>query len=212
MPERDVAERYRLEQLLGSSRMSEVWAAQDLELGRPVAVKLLAPEADTSRFEREARAVAALAHQNIIGVFDYGETGRRPFLVFEYVGGGTLEERLGDHRRLPDEETLAIAREIAAGLAHAHSHGVVHRDLKPANVLFDDEGRAKLGDFGVARLADESTLTEAGSLIGTAAYLSPEQAAGARPARRATSTRSASSSTGCSRDGSLSSRTTSSSS
>jgi serine/threonine-protein kinase len=101
-------------------------------------------------------------------------------MVLEYVGGGTLEDRLRTNRPLPDDETLSIATGIATGLAHAHARGVVHRDLKPANVLFDDEGRPKLADFGIARLAArDGTLTEAGTVLGTAAYLSPEQATGA---------------------------------
>jgi serine/threonine-protein kinase len=174
--------RYRVEYVLGRSGMSEVYCAHDVELGRRVAVKLLAPDADSARFEREARAVASLAHPNVMQLYDYGEDEGRPYMVLEFVPGGTLEERLAaaKGRPLPDDETQAIAAGIAAGLAHAHARGVVHRDLKPANVLFDDEGRPKLGDFGIARMAArEGTLTEAGTVLGTAAYISPEQAAGA---------------------------------
>jgi serine/threonine protein kinase len=174
--------RYRLEYVLGRGGMSEVYCAHDLELGRRVALKLLAPDADSARFEREARAVASLAHPNVMQLYDYGEDNGRPFMVLEFVPGGTLEERLlaTNGKPLPDEETETIAAGVAAGLAHAHSRGVVHRDLKPANVLFDDDGRPKLGDFGIARLAaGEGTLTEAGTVLGTAAYISPEQAAGA---------------------------------
>jgi serine/threonine protein kinase len=176
-----IAGRYRLEELLGRSGMSEVWAATDSELGRRVALKLLAPNADTARFEREARAVAALAHPNVNQLYDYGEEDGRPFMVLEYLPGGTLEDRLrASGGPLPDAETEAIAADVARGLAHAHSRGVVHRDLKPTNVLFDEEGRAKLADFGIARLmVGEGTLTEAGTVLGTAAYLSPEQAMGA---------------------------------
>jgi serine/threonine-protein kinase len=160
--------------------MSEVWLATDLELGRRVALKLLAPNADTARFDREARAVASLGHPNITQLYDYGQQEGRPYMVLEYLPGGTLEDRLRDGRRLPDEDTWAIAAALAAGLAHAHSRDVVHRDLKPANVLFDEEGRAKLADFGIARMAaGEGTLTEAGTVLGTATYISPEQAAGA---------------------------------
>ena len=159
--------------------MSEVWHAEDLELGRAVAIKLLAPDADRARFEREARAVASLAHPNVMQLYDYGESEGRPYMVLEYVPGGTLEDRLRDGRPLPDDETYEIAAGIASGLAHAHARGVVHRDLKPANVLFDEEGRPKIADFGIARLAaGEGTLTEAGTLLGTAAYISPEQASG----------------------------------
>jgi eukaryotic-like serine/threonine-protein kinase len=179
MSETVIAGRYRLDEVLGRGGMSEVWRAEDLELGRLVAIKLLAQDADTARFEREARAVASLAHPNITQLYDYGEENGRPYIVLEYVPGGTLEERLREQKLLPDEETLGIAAGIAAGLAHAHARGVVHRDLKPANVLFDEEGRPKLADFGIARMAaGEGTLTEAGTVLGTAAYISPEQAMG----------------------------------
>jgi eukaryotic-like serine/threonine-protein kinase len=174
-----IAGRYRREELLGSGGMSEVWAAHDLELDRKVAVKLLAPGADRVRFEREARAAASLSHPNICQVFDYGEAEGRPYIVLEYLPGGTLEERLPPGRPLPEAEARRIAAELAAGLAHAHERGVVHRDLKPSNVLFGADGRARIADFGIARLDEEGTITEAGTVLGTAAYLSPEQAAGA---------------------------------
>src|SRR3954452_5924936 len=180
MPDTVIGGRYRLADVLGRGGMSEVWLAEDLELGRLVAIKLLAPDADNARFEREARAVASLAHPNITQLYDYGEDGGRPYIVLEYVPGGTLEERLRSGSPPADDETFGIAAGVAAGLAHAHARGVVHRDLKPANVLFDEEGRPKLADFGVARMAaGEGTLTEAGTVLGTAAYISPEQASGA---------------------------------
>jgi eukaryotic-like serine/threonine-protein kinase len=173
-----LAERYRLQDLLSTSEMAEVRTATDLVLERRVVVKLLAPDADRPRFEREAQAVAALAHPNIVQLFDYGEEAGRPYIVFEYLPGGSLEERLGSARRFPDEETARIGAEVAAGLAHAHARGVVHRDMKPGNVLFDLEGRAKIADFGIARIGGVNTITEAGVVLGTAAYISPEQAAG----------------------------------
>ena len=179
MPETLIAGRYRLDTLLGRGGMSEVWCATDLELGRRVAVKLLAPNEDNARFEREARAIAALAHPNVTQLYDYGESDGRPFMVLEYLPGGSLEELLQANGALPDENTRRIATEVSAGLAHAHARGLVHRDLKPSNVLFDDEGRAKLADFGIARMAaGDGTLTEAGTVMGTAAYISPEQASG----------------------------------
>src|SRR4051794_5888596 len=179
MPETVIAGRYRLVDLLGRGGMSEVWSAEDQELGRRVAIKLLAPNADTLRFEREARAFASLGHPNVTQLYDYGEEKDRPYMVLEYLSGGTLEDRLGSGKPLPDDETFAIAAGVAAGLAHAHGRGVVHRDLKPANVLFDEEGRPKIADFGIARMAaGEGTLTEAGTVLGTAAYISPEQASG----------------------------------
>jgi len=155
-----IAGRYRLLEQLGHGAMSTVWLAHDDELDRDVALKVLSPTADRARFEREARAVAALSHPNISGLYDYGESDGRPYMVLEYLPGGTLEDRLAGGRPLPDAETARYADEVAAGLAHAHAQGVVHRDLKPANVLFDSEGRAKIADFGIAP------------------YISPEQAAG----------------------------------
>jgi eukaryotic-like serine/threonine-protein kinase len=173
-----IAGRYRLEERLGAGGMSEVWSALDLELDRRVAVKLLAPHADRARFEHEARAVAALAHPNICALYGYGETEGRPFMVLEYLPGGSLEDLLALGRPLPDDETRTIAHDLAAGLAHAHERGLVHRDLKPSNVLFDSEARAKIADFGIARLGEPSGLTEVGTVLGTATTISPEQAAG----------------------------------
>src|SRR5438105_4907143 len=158
--------------------MSDVFLAEDLELGRRVALKLLGPNADPVRFEREARAAAALTHPNLNQLFDYGKVDGRPYMVLEYLPGGTLEDRLREGRPLPDEETRTIAAGLAAGLAHAHARGLVHRDLKPSNVLLDADGRPKIADFGIARMGDAGTLTEAGTVMGTAAYISPEQAAG----------------------------------
>jgi serine/threonine-protein kinase len=177
-PGDEVAGRYRLEELQGRGPMSEVWRAHDNTLDRTVAVKMLSPTADLERFRREAQAVAALAHENVMRVFDYGEDETGPFMALEWLPNGTLEERLA-RGPLPPEETRRVAEGIAAGLAHLHSRGLVHRDLKPANVLFDEEERPKLGDFGLARRAvGAGTLTDAGTVLGTAAYISPEQAAG----------------------------------
>jgi eukaryotic-like serine/threonine-protein kinase len=177
MAEQLLADRYQVEEDLGGT-MGEVYLATDVELGRQVVVKLLRPDAERERFEREARAAASLAHPNIVNLYTYGETEGRPYMVLEYLPGGSLEDRLVEGRLLPDAETESVSRDIAAGLAHAHARGLVHRDLKPANILFDDEDRAKIADFGIARIADAGTLTEAGTLVGTAAYMSPEQAQG----------------------------------
>jgi eukaryotic-like serine/threonine-protein kinase len=173
-----IAGRYRLDDRLGAGSTAEVWAATDLELDRTVALKLLARDADPVRFEREARAIAALAHPNICTLYDFGETGGRPFIVLEYLPGGSLDDRLAAGRPLPDDETERIARDLAAGLAHAHERGVVHRDLKPANVLFGAAGHAKIADFGLARLGNAAGPTSAGIVLGTAAYIAPEQVAG----------------------------------
>ena len=173
-----MAGRYRLDELQGHGPMSEVWRAHDTTLDRTVALKLLAPTAELDRFRREAQAVAALAHENVMRVYDYGEDEAGPFMALEWLPGGTLEERL-QSGPLPPAETRRIAEGMAAGLAHLHSRGLMHRDLKPANVMFDEEGRPKLGDLGLARhIAGAGTLTEAGTVLGTAAYISPEQATG----------------------------------
>ena len=174
-----IAGRYRLLEPLGRGAMSAVWLAEDEELARRVAVKMLAPTADRARFEREARAAAALSHPHIATLYDYGEAeDGRPYMVLEHLPGGSLEDRLAARAQLSDDETARIAGELAAGLAHAHERGLVHRDLKPANVLFDAEGRAKIADFGIARMTGTGTLTEAGTVLGTASYISPEQASG----------------------------------
>ena len=157
-----------------------MWEAEDLELGRRVAVKLLSRDADPVRFEREARSVASLAHPNVARVFDFGESEDGPYMVLELLPGGTLEDRVRDGRPLPDDETARIAAGIAAGLAHAHALGIVHRDLKPANILFDEEDRPRIADFGIARHSEGGTITEEGTILGTAATLAPEQAQGER--------------------------------
>lgn len=177
MDDQLIAGRYRLQNLLGTGGMSEVWSAVDEELDRTVAVKLLARDADPARFEREARAAAGLSHPNICALYDYGEDGGRRYMVLEYLPGGTLEDHL-QKGPIGDAEAHRLAREIAAGLGHAHDRGLVHRDLKPSNILFDGEGRAKIADFGIAFVPAATGLTAAGTILGTASYLSPEQAAG----------------------------------
>ena len=172
------AERYRLLDPLGRSAMSAVWLAEDEELGRRVAVKTLARAADRARFEREARAVAALSHPNICALYDYGEAEGKPFMVLEYLPGGSLADLVAPGRPLADAESVRIASEVAEGLAHAHQRGLVHRDLKPANILFDAERRPKIADFGIAQVPGSGTLTESGTVLGTALYISPEQASG----------------------------------
>jgi serine/threonine protein kinase len=180
MTAEDVAGRYRLDERLSTTAMADVWLATDSVLERQVVVKLLAADADRSRFEREARAVAALSHPNVVQLFDYGEDRGRPYMVLEYLPGGTLADRLPEGAPLPDDETERIAPAIAAGLAHAHQQGVVHRDLKAGNVLFDTEDRAKVGDFGIAQIRGTDTITDEGTVLGTAAYMAPEQVAGGR--------------------------------
>ena len=178
MADEVVAGRYRLLTPLGRGAMSAVWEAEDEELGRRVAVKMLGPAADRQRFEREARAAAGLSHPNIVSLYDYGEDRGQPYMVLELLPGGSLEDLLASGRPLADADARRVAVDVAAGLAHAHARGLVHRDLKPANILFDAERRAKIADFGIVRVGGGGTLTEAGTVLGTAAYLSPEQATG----------------------------------
>jgi eukaryotic-like serine/threonine-protein kinase len=175
--------RYRLDAQVGAGGMSTVYRAFDSNLERKVAIKLLHREiaADSDqleRFRREARAVAQLSHPHIVGVIDAGEDEGRPYIVFEYVEGETLKDRIRRRGRLPIDEAIAYAIEIARALGCAHSHGIVHRDVKPQNVLIDHEGSAKVTDFGIARSMTDEGLTADGRVLGTTDYVSPEQALG----------------------------------
>src|SRR4051812_9056981 len=175
--------RYRLDAQIGSGGMSTVYRAFDLTLERPVAIKLMhreiASDSDQlERFRREARAVARLSHPHIVGVIDAGEDEHRPYIVFEYVEGETLKERIRRMGRLPIDEAIAYTIEIARALGCAHSNHIVHRDIKPQNVLLDEEGSAKVTDFGIARSLEEEGLTADGRVLGTTDYVSPEQALG----------------------------------
>src|SRR5690348_9480853 len=175
--------RYRLEDRIGAGGMSTVYRATDETLQRTVAIKLMNREIATDsdqleRFRREARAVAQLSHPHIVGVIDYGEDDGRPYIVFEYVEGETLKERIRRSGRLPITEAVAYAIEIARALGTAHARHIVHRDVKPQNVLVDEEGSAKVTDFGIARSLDEDGLTADGRVLGTTDYVSPEQALG----------------------------------
>jgi serine/threonine-protein kinase len=175
--------RYRLDAQIGSGGMSTVYRAFDMTLERPVAVKLMhreiASDSDQlERFRREARAVAQLSHPHIVGVIDAGEEDGRPYIVFEYVEGETLKRRIRRMGRLPVDEAIAYAIEIARALGAAHARAIVHRDIKPQNVLVDEEGSAKVTDFGIARSLDEDGLTADGRVLGTTDYVSPEQALG----------------------------------
>ena len=175
--------RYRLDAQIGSGGMSTVYRAFDANLERRVAIKLLhreiAGDSDQlERFRREARAVAQLSHPHIVGVIDAGEDEGRPYIVFEYVEGQTLKERIRQLGRLPVDESVAYAIEISRALGCAHAHAIVHRDVKPQNVLIDDEGSAKVTDFGIARSLRDDGLTADGRVLGTTDYVSPEQALG----------------------------------
>ncbi len=175
--------RYRLEARIGAGGMSTVYRALDETLQRPVAIKLMNREVasaseELERFRREARAVAQLSHPHIVGVIDASEDEGRPYIVFEYVEGETLKDRIRRQGRLPVAEAVAYAIEIARALGAAHARHIVHRDVKPQNVLIDEEGSAKVTDFGIARTLDEEGLTADGRVLGTTDYVSPEQALG----------------------------------
>jgi tRNA A-37 threonylcarbamoyl transferase component Bud32 len=175
--------RYRLEAKLGSGGMSTVYLARDTTLDRQVAVKVMhremSEQADQlERFRQEARAVAKLSHPNVVAVIDAGEDGGHPYIVFEYVEGETLKQRINRVGALDAREALAYAIEVARGLTVAHARKMVHRDIKPQNVLIDSEGRAKLTDFGISRQLERDGLTATGRVLGTTDYVSPEQAMG----------------------------------
>jgi serine/threonine protein kinase len=179
-----IADRYELEELLGSGGMSSVFRARDVQLGRRVAIKLLHdrysddPEY-VERFRREARAVARLSHPNIVTVIDRGEDASRQFIVFEHVDGENLKDLVLREGRLPLRRALELAIAVADGLAFAHQHELVHRDVKPQNVLLSREGEVKVTDFGIARSLDvEHGVTQTGTVLGTGDYLAPEQASG----------------------------------
>src|SRR6201996_1009900 len=180
-----IAGRYRIEGRLGVGGMSTVHLAFDSRLERYVALKLLAEHlADdptfVSRFRREALAAARLVHPNIVQVFDFGfDSGHHQhFIVMEHVSGNSCAELLRDRGRLPVAQAIDIVTQACRGLDYAHRNGVVHRDVKPGNLLVSDSEVVKLADFGIARATDQSSITQAGSVLGTAAYLSPEQARG----------------------------------
>jgi serine/threonine-protein kinase len=175
--------RYRLEARIGAGGMSTVYRALDGTLQRHVAIKLMNREVASDsdqleRFRREARAVAQLSHPHVVGVIDAGEDEGSPYIVLEYVEGETLKERIRRQGRLPIAEAVAYAIEIARALGAAHARHIVHRDVKPQNVLIDEEGSAKVTDFGIARTLEEEGLTADGRVLGTTDYVSPEQALG----------------------------------
>ena len=175
--------RYKLEAKLGSGGMSTVYLARDGTLDRAVAVKVMHREMSEQpdqlqRFRQEARAVAKLSHPNVVAVIDAGEDGGHPYIVFEYVEGETLKQRIGRVGALDGQEALAYAIEVARGLTVAHARNMVHRDIKPQNVLIDSEGRAKLTDFGISRQLEQDGMTATGRVLGTTDYVAPEQAMG----------------------------------
>ncbi|MEA2157534.1 MAG: eukaryotic-like serine/threonine-protein kinase [Solirubrobacteraceae bacterium] len=185
----ELPERYRVERHIANGGMASVWEVEDLLLGRIVAVKVLGAQFASdpgarARFQREARTAAQVSvHPHVVTIYDIGEHGDDTFIVMEHFSGGTVADRIKAAGRnggppVDRDTTLRWLREAAAGLDVAHEAGIVHRDVKPANLLLDAQGRLAVADFGIARLADDTHMTQAGQVLGTAAYLSPEQATG----------------------------------
>ncbi len=175
--------RYAVERPLGHGGMATVYLAQDHELGRSVAIKVLgaplALDADfVGRFRREATIVARLSHPNIVQIFDLGEEENRLYIVMEYVEGVSLAGLLAREKRVAPEQAVELARQACLALDCAHTEGIVHRDVKPANLLLRADGTLKVADFGIARSDQVTSQTQAGTVLGTASYLAPEQAAG----------------------------------
>ena len=181
-PEQVVSGRYRVVRKLGGGGMADVYLCEDLTLGRRVALKVLLERflgdaTFVERFRREAKAAGGLNQGNLVSIYDWGELDGTYYIVMEYVEGETLKDYIRRQGRLSGTESVRIALQLLAALEYAHRNGIVHRDIKPQNVMMDDQGTVKVMDFGIARAGD-SGMTEAGSILGTAQYLAPEQAKG----------------------------------
>ncbi len=184
-----IAGRYRLREGIGTGGTAEVYAADDLQTGQVVAVKLLRTEAAADpdyvdRFKREAQAAMALDHPRIVRAFDWGTTDSTYYLAMDYVAGSTLQQLIAERAPLREDAALRLVAEVADALAHAHGHGVIHRDVKPQNILLDHEGHVRLTDFGTARIIGVQRAQTTGFVLGTVQYLSPEQARGERVDQR----------------------------
>ena len=175
--------RYTVERTLGKGGMATVELAHDEQLGRRVAVKrlfasLAGDVVFQTRFLREARMAAGLSHPNLVAVYDVGEEDGLPYIVMEYVEGETLAELMAREGRVSPDRAVDLLLQVCAGLEHAHAAGLVHRDIKPQNLLVKTDGAVKIADFGIARTVQATQLTQVGTVLGTVAYLAPEQAAG----------------------------------
>src|SRR5215212_11984807 len=178
-----LAGRYRVIDRVGSGGMATVLLAEDERLGRQVAVKRLhaeSPEDTARRFRREARLGASLNHPNLVAVYDIVTDDEDVLIVMEYVDGETLRDAL-ERAPLPPKRAVEVLRGIAAAIDHAHSEGIIHRDVKPANILLGSDGRVKLADLGIATAVEGSRITMAGTVLGTASYMAPEQLEGVAP-------------------------------
>jgi eukaryotic-like serine/threonine-protein kinase len=181
-PEQVIGGRYRVVRKLGGGGMADVYLCEDLTLGRHVAIKVLLQRylndpTFVERFRREAKAAAGLNQQNLVAIYDWGEVDGTYYIVMEYVEGETLKDLIRRRGRLSGNESVAVTLQLLAAVDFAHRSGIVHRDIKPQNIMIDRDGTAKVMDFGIARAGD-SGMTEAGSILGTAQYLAPEQAKG----------------------------------
>ena len=181
-PEQVVGGRYRVVRKLGGGGMADVYLCEDLTLGRNVAIKVLLQRylndpTFVERFRREAKAAAGLNQQNLVSIYDWGEVDGTYYIAMEYVEGETLKDLIRRRGRLSGNESVAVTLQLLAAVDFAHRSGIVHRDIKPQNIMIDPDGTVKVMDFGIARAGD-SGMTEAGSILGTAQYLAPEQAKG----------------------------------
>ena len=183
MSDKILADRYRLVEQIGMGGMAIVYRAVDMRTGHNVAVKVLRPEFNqdvefVSRFQREAEAASKMAHHNIVNLLDVGMDGENRYLVMEYVQGKTLKQVIQEKGRLNPLVAAQITIRILSALQHAHENGIIHRDIKPQNILVHADGHIKVADFGIARMANSSTLSKGDNVMGSVHYFSPEQASG----------------------------------
>ena len=178
MSEKILADRYRLVEQIGMGGMAIVYRAIDMRTGHNVAVKVLRPEFNqdaefVGRFQREAEAASKMTHHNIVNLLDVGMDGENRYLVMEYVQGKTLKELIQEKGRLNPQVAAQVTIRILSALQHAHQNGIIHRDIKPQNILVNADGHVKVADFGIARMADSSTLTRGDSVMGSVHYFQP---------------------------------------